>query len=106
MIKKGDTVYVRTGSDKGLTGRVLGVDRKKNTILVEGVNKRQKHQRPTKSQPKGGIVTFERPIHLSNVALIIQTDKGPRPTRAKKKIIEESGRKVRVRVSCRTGEQI
>lgn len=106
MIKKGDTVYVRTGSDKGLTGRVLGVDRKKNTILVEGVNKRQKHQRPSKTQPKGGIVTAERPIHLSNVALIIQTDKGPQPTRVKKKIVEESGRKVRVRVSCRTGEQI
>jgi large subunit ribosomal protein L24 len=106
MIRKGDTVYVRTGSDKGVTGRVLRVDRKKNTILVEGVNKRQKHQRPSKSQPKGGIITVERPIHLSNVALIIQTDKGPQPTRMKKKIIDESGRKVRVRVSCRTGEQI
>jgi len=106
MIKKGDTVYVRTGSDKGLTGRVLRIDRKKNTALVEGINKRQKHQRPTKSQPKGGIITVERPIHLSNIALVIQTDKGPQPTRVKKKMIEEGGRKTRVRVSCRTGEQI
>ena len=106
MIKKGDTVYVRSGSDKGRTGRVLKIDRKKMTILVEGVNKRQKHQRPTKTQPKGGILTVERPIHLSNVALMIQTDKGPMPTRVKKKTIDESGRKVRVRVSCRTGEQI
>jgi large subunit ribosomal protein L24 len=106
MIKKGDTVYVRTGSDKGVTGRVLSVNRKKNLVLVEGVNQRQKHQRPTKSQPKGGILTVERPIHLSNVALMIQTDKGPQPTRVKKKTIDESGRKVRVRVSCRTGEQI
>jgi large subunit ribosomal protein L24 len=106
MIKKGDTVYVRTGSDKGRTGRVLKVDRKKMTILVEGVNKRQKHQRPTQKQPKGGIITMERPIHLSNVALIIQTDKGPVPTRVKTKVIDDGGRKVRVRVSCRTGEQI
>jgi large subunit ribosomal protein L24 len=106
MIKKGDTVYVRTGSDKGRTGRVLRVDRKKMTVLVEGVNKRHKHQRPTQKQPKGGIITMERPIHLSNVALMIQTDQGLRPTRVKSKIIEDGGRKVKVRVSCLTGEQI
>jgi large subunit ribosomal protein L24 len=106
MIKKGDTVYVRTGSDKGRTGRVLRVDRKKMTVLVEGVNKRHKHQRPTQKQPKGGIVTMERPIHLSNVALMIQTDQGLRPTRVKNKIIDDGGRKVKVRVSCLTGEQI
>lgn len=106
MIKKGDTVYVRSGSDKGRTGRVLRVDRKKMTILVEGINKRQKHQRPTQKQPKGGIITMERPIHLSNVALIIQTDKGPRPTRTKMKTIDDGGRRVKVRVSCLTGEQI
>jgi large subunit ribosomal protein L24 len=106
MIKKGDTVYVRTGSDKGRTGRVLRVDRKKMTVLVEGINKRHKHQRPTQKQPKGGIVTMERPIHLSNVALMIQTDQGLRPTRVKNKIIDDGGRKVKVRVSCLTGEQI
>lgn len=106
MIKKGDTVYVRTGSDKGRTGRVLNVDRKKMTILVEGVNKRQRHQRPSQKQPKGGIITMEKPIHLSNVALIIQTDKGPRPTRVKAKVIDDGGKKVKVRVSCKTGEQL
>ena len=106
MIRKGDTVYVRTGSDKGRTGRVLKVDRKKNMILVEGVNKRQKHQRPTQKQPKGGILTAEQPIHLSNVALIIQTDQGKKPTRVKKKTIDEGGHKVRIRVSCLTGEQL
>ncbi len=106
MIKKGDTVFVRSGSDKGRSGRVLRVNRKKMTILVEGVNKRQKHQRPTQKQPKGGIITMERPIHLSNVALIVQTDKGPRPTRFKMKTIDDGGRKVKVRVSCLTGEQI
>jgi large subunit ribosomal protein L24 len=106
MIKKGDTVYVRTGSDKGRTGRVLKVNRKKNSILVEGINQRHKHQRPTQKQPKGGILTVEQPIHLSNVALVVQTDQGPRPTRIKTKTIEEGGKKIRVRVSCLTGEQV
>jgi len=106
MIKKGDTVYVRTGSYKGKTGRVLNVDRKKNRILVEGINERKKHQRPSQKQPKGGIVTIEQPIHLSNVALVVQTDAGQRPTRVKKKTIDEGGRKVKVRVSCLTGEQL
>ena len=106
MIKKGDTVYVRTGSYKGQTGRVLRVDRKKEMILVEGINKHQKHQRPSQKQPKGGILTVESPIHLSNVALIVQTDEGPRPTRVKKKTIDEGGRKVKVRISCLTGEQV
>lgn len=106
MIKKGDTVYVRTGSYKGKTGRVLNVDRKKNRILVEGINERKKHQRPSRKQPKGGIVTIEQPIHLSNVALVVQTDAGQRPTRVKKKTIDEGGRKVKVRISCLTGEQL
>ena len=106
MIKKGDTVYVRTGSYKGKTGRVLNVDRKKNRILVEGINERKKHQRPSRKQPKGGIVTIEQPIHLSNVALVVQTDTGQRPTRVKKKTIDEGGRKVKVRISCLTGEQL
>ena len=106
MIKKGDTVYVRTGKHKGETGRVLSVDRKNNKILVEGINERKKHQRPSQKQPKGGILTVEQPIHLSNVALVVQTDGGQRPTRVKKKTIEEGGRKVKVRVSMLTGEQI
>ena len=85
---------------------MLNVDRKKNRILVEGINERKKHQRPSRKQPKGGIVTIEQPIHLSNVALVVQTDAGQRPTRVKKKTIDEGGRKVKVRVSCLTGEQL
>jgi len=106
MIKKGDTVYVRTGSSRGQTGRVLRVDRKKNKILIEGVNQCKKHQRPSQKQPQGGIVTIEMPVHMSNVALVVQTDEGPRPTRIKKKTIDEGGHKVKVRVSCLTGEQL
>jgi large subunit ribosomal protein L24 len=106
MIKKGDTVYVRTGADKGKTGRVLNVDTKKQTILVEGVNNRKKHQRPTQKAPKGGIITVEQPIHISNVALVVKTDEGQRPTRIKRKTIEDGGRKVKVRISRLTGEEI
>ncbi len=106
MIKKGDTVYVRTGKYRKQTGRVLNVDRKKNMILVEGINQCKKHQRPSQKQPKGGIVTIELPVHMSNVALVVQTDEGQRPTRIKKKTIDEGGRKIKVRVSCLTGEQL
>ena len=106
QIKKGDTVYVRTGSQKGKTGRVLQVNKKKKTILVEGINMRQKHQRPSQKTPKGGILTAEMPVHISNVALFVQTDSGPKPTRIKMKTIDEGGKKVKVRVSCLTGEEI
>jgi large subunit ribosomal protein L24 len=106
MIKKGDTVYIRTGSSKGKTGRVLAVNPKKKTILVEGVNKVHQHQRPTQKNPQGGIITREQPIHISNVALVVQTAEGSKPTRAKKKVIDDSGKKVKVRISRLTGEQI
>jgi len=106
MIKKGDTVYIRTGSFKGKTGRVLAVNRKKNTVLVEGVNKRHRHRRPTQKNPKGGIITMELPVHLSNVALLVQTSDGPKPTRVKMKTIDDAGKKIKVRVSRLTGEQI
>ncbi|MBD3257482.1 50S ribosomal protein L24 [candidate division GN15 bacterium] len=106
-IKKGDTVYVRAGDQKGKTGRVLHVDRKHNKILVEGVNVRKRHQRPTQKNPKGGILTVEAPIDISNVALTVQTDEGTRPTRVKKKTISDAGgKKTRIRVSRLTGEEI
>lgn len=106
MIKKGDTVYIRTGADKGKTGRVLNVDTKKKRILVEGVNNRKKHQRGTQKAPKGGIITVEMPIHLSNVALAVKTDEGQKPTRIKKKTIVDGGKKIKVRISRLTGEEI
>ena len=70
LIRKGDTVYIRTGQYKGKTGRVLHVDMKHEKILVEGVNNKKKHQRPSQKNPKGGIITIEAPVHLSNVLFI------------------------------------
>jgi large subunit ribosomal protein L24 len=103
-IRKGDTVYVRTGQYKSKTGRVLWVDTAKNRILVEGVNMRKRHQRATQKNPKGGVVTKENSIHLSNVALYSSTLGGP--AKITSGVITEGGINKRVRVCRKTGEQI
>lgn len=104
-IRKGDTVYVLTGESKGKTGRVLWVNPKKKQLLVEGVNMVKQHQRPTQKTPKGGIITKESPIHISNVALFVNSDQGPMPTRVKtKRVSGEKGSAVRI--ARRTGEQL
>ncbi len=103
-IKKGDTVYVRTGRNKGKTGKVLFVDTKKQMVLVEGVNMRKRHQRPTQKSPKGGVISIESPVHVSNVALYSSTLNGP--TKISTAVINEGGRTVKVRVDRKTGEQI
>ena len=73
-IKKGDTVKVITGDDKGKTGRVLEVYPKEMRLLVEQVNIHSKHQRPNQQNTQGGIVKKEFPINYSNV-MIIDSDK-------------------------------
>ena len=67
-IKKGDTVVVLAGSQKGTTGEVLRVIPKKNQAVVQGVNVKTKHQKPSPTNPNGGIVKQEAPVHLSNLA--------------------------------------
>lgn len=69
-IKKGDNVKVITGKDKGKIGNVLRAFPSLDLVLVEGMNKKKKHQRPTKGGQKGQIIEKEFPIHVSNVALI------------------------------------
>jgi len=68
-IKKGDQVVVISGTSKGVKGEVLKVMREENRVLVQGVNLRTKHVKPTQSTP-GGIEKQEGPIHVSNVALV------------------------------------
>ena len=65
-IKKGDNVKVITGDDKGKTGNVIKVFPDIRKVLVKGINEKKKHQKPTKEK-KGGIITIERPIDISNV---------------------------------------
>jgi large subunit ribosomal protein L24 len=73
-IKKGDIVEVIAGNDFGKSGRVLEVYPKKMRILVEGINVRSKHTRPSQQNQKGGIVKKELPVHYSNV-MILDKDK-------------------------------
>ena len=66
-IKKGDTVRVIAGKDKGKEGKILVVDRKTDRVIVEGVNMATKHVKPRGGVQQGGIVHQEAPIHVSNV---------------------------------------
>jgi large subunit ribosomal protein L24 len=67
-LREGDTVVVLAGVDKGKTGRLLSVDRRKDRVVVEGVNMKWKHMRKSQEQPQGGRVQREYPLHVSNVA--------------------------------------
>lgn len=69
-IKKGDTVYVNTGVDKGKTGRVLQVLVKEQRAFVEGINMVSKHTKPSAKNPHGGIIKKEASIHVSNLNLV------------------------------------
>ena len=69
-IKKGDMVKVLAGEDRAKQGRVLDVDRSRDTALVEGLRINKKHSKPTTVTPQGGIVEKEGPIHISNLMLI------------------------------------
>lgn len=102
-IKKGDTVAVITGNDKGSTGRVLEVDSKKMRILVEGISIRKKHSRPSANNQQGGIVSKEMPIHYSNVQLV---DSDGKPTRVSVKSLEKGGEKSSVRIARSNGKEI
>ena len=79
LIRKGDTVRVVTGDDRGTTGRVLRVIPDRNKLVVEGVNRVYKHVKPNRRNPQGGRLSKEMPINISKVQLIDpQTN---RPTR-------------------------
>ncbi len=99
-IKKGDTVEVIAGKDKGVRGQVLRVIPKENRVVVERVNVVKKHQRPVRAgrgQVQPGIIEFEAPIHLSNVMLVC-TQCNER-TRVGYRVTED-GMKVRVCRKC------
>lgn len=69
-IVKGDRVRVIRGNYRDQEGTVLSVDRIKNRVVVEGVAMVKKHQRPSQEDPDGGIISFEGPVHVSNVMLV------------------------------------
>lgn len=105
-IKRGDTVLIRTGDDKGRTGKVLFVDLEKSRVVVEDMNKKHRHQKPTQKNQQGGIVAIEAPIHVSNVALFVSEDGKNKPIRIGHKVLNDGGKKSKVRISRLTGEEV
>ncbi len=99
-IRKGDTVVILAGKDKGKTGEVTKVIPKEDKVLVSGVNVHARHRKPTQLNPQGGIERKEAPLHISNVA--IADPKGGEPTRVR--FEERDGKKVRV--ATKSGELI
>jgi large subunit ribosomal protein L24 len=100
FVKKGDTVVVRSGKDRGARGRVLLTMPKVNRVLVEGVNRVKKHTKVTTNQrgaQSGGIVTQEAPVHASNVQIVCPHCSKPTRIGYRK---DDEGRSVRVCRKC------
>ena len=95
-VKKGDTVLVISGKDKGAKGKVLQAYPSRDKVLVEGVNRIKKHtaiSRNERGAQSGGIVTQEAAIHVSNVMVV---DSDGKPTRIAYRTDEDTGKKVRI----------
>lgn len=100
-IKKGDTVYVNAGENKGQQGRILEVIRKKDRAIVEGINLVSRHTKPNAKSPQGGIVKKEASVHVSNLMLVDPST--GKPTRIGRKLSDKNRL---VRYSKKSGEEI
>jgi large subunit ribosomal protein L24 len=99
-IRKGDTVVVLAGKDKGRTGEVTKVIPKEDKVVVSGVNVHARHRKPTQLNPQGGIERREAPLHISSVAVADPKDGSPTRVRFE----ERDGKKVRI--AAKSGELI
>ena len=100
-VRKGDRVKVIRGNFAGREGTVLRVLPEQNRVVVEGINERKRHMRPSQENPEGGIITINMPIHASNVMLIDPASGDPVRVRHK---VDEDGTKERI--SARSGNAI
>jgi len=100
-IRSGDRVKVLRGNERGKEGTVLRVDREKNRVVIEGVNIRKRHRKPSAVDPEGGIMSFEAPVHASNVMLLDPTSGEPTRVRTVRKENAPSER-----VSVKSGKVI
>ena len=103
FVKKGDTVQVIAGKDKGLKGKVIAADPESNRVLVEGANRIKKHTKVTQSargSQQGGIVTQEAPVHVSNVQVVCPTCGKPSRIGHRRSEADANGKTHSVRV-CR-----
>jgi large subunit ribosomal protein L24 len=98
-LKKGDTVEVITGKDKGKQGEIVHVFPKTDKVLINGVNTASKHQRPLRANEPGGIIEKDMPIHVSNVMLV---HKG-KTVRVGYKVRDDG---TKVRIARPSGEEI
>lgn len=94
-IMKGDQVKVIRGNYRDMVGTVLEVFPDKDRVRVEGVNMRKRHTRPSQADPDGGIISFEAPVHISNVMLVDPTSEEASRVRIQ---VEEDGTKERIAV--------
>ncbi len=114
-IKKGDHVRVLAGKDRGVEGKVIGVFPESERVIVEGVNRIKRHQRAVQPGATSSIITKEAPIHVSNVALLVEVDGEKVPTRIGFRRDEVTKKRPdgstytaqrSVRIAKRTGEEI
>jgi len=98
-IRRDDQVIVIAGTDKGRQGRVLRVIPEEDRVIVEGVNVRKRHTKPTQANQQGGILEKALPIHISNVSPVVDG----KPTRVR---FETRSDGSKVRIAARNGEQL
>ncbi|MCC7146030.1 MAG: 50S ribosomal protein L24 [Phycisphaeraceae bacterium] len=98
-IRKGDVVMVTSGKARGQRGTVLRVLKAAQRVLVEGVNVRKRHVRPSQNNPQGGIIQKEMPIHISNVSPLVDE----KPTRVRFKVNADGSK---VRLAAKSGQTI
>lgn len=98
-VKKGDTVIVTAGNDAGKVGEILRVIPADDRVVVQGVNIRSRHMKPTQQNPQGGILRKEMPIHISNVSPAVDG----RATRVRFETKEDGSK---VRVAVRGGKEL
>ena len=100
-VAKGDTVKVVRGDDKGHVGKVTRVFRKTGRVVVEGANFVKRHRKARTAEEQGGIISFEAPIHASNVMLL--DPKNDAPTRTRRRIDADGTKE---RISVKSGDAI
>ncbi len=98
-IKKGDSVIVRSGKDKGRSGTVLQVMPKEGKVLVQGVNVATRHRKPTQANPQGGIERREAPMAISKVGVAVDG----KPSRVRFEVGKDGAK---TRVAVKSGEKI
>ncbi len=98
-VRKGDMVIVTAGNDRGATGEVLRVLPKSSRVVVQGINVRSKHLKPSQANPQGGIVRREMPVHISNVSPMSDG----KPTRVRWETRDDGSK---ARIAVRDGKEL